>query len=183
MGDLTFITGNEQKVKYLKLWLGRPFTHHWLDLHEIQSLDLHEVVEHKAKQAYDIVKKPVLVEDVALTFHAFGRLPGTLIKWFLHELGNEGLCQLLDGFEDRAAEARIVYALYDGAGMHYFEGVEPGRIAPRPQGQHAFGWNPIFIPTGSDKSFAEIPDDKLDIYNHRAQAVKKLKAFLDKNQA
>src|SRR2546430_10482604 len=59
------------------------------------------------RSAYDIVKKPVLVEDIAFTFTAMGRLPGPLIKWFLEELGNDGLCKLANGLDNRGAKAEI----------------------------------------------------------------------------
>jgi len=83
VNDIEFITGNQHKADYLAKWLGMPINHQKVDLTEIQSLDLHEVVEHKVREAYRIIQKSVLVEDVSLTFHALGRLPGTLVKWFL----------------------------------------------------------------------------------------------------
>src|SRR5258708_3167713 len=114
MKDLTFITGNADKAKYLELWLGLPMAHHKLDLVEIQSLDLKEVVTHKVTEAYLQLHQPVLVEDVSLTFHALGQLPGTLVKWFLNELDTDGLCRLVDGHKERSASAEIIYGLYDG---------------------------------------------------------------------
>ena len=63
--------------------------HEKIDTDEIQSLDLDEVVEHKVRQAYAIAKKPILVEDTALEFSALGKLPGTFIKYFVQELGQE----------------------------------------------------------------------------------------------
>src|SRR5688572_11256576 len=97
ISSLTFITGNPAKAEQLRRHLEYPVEHQKLDLHEIQSLDLREIVEHKAKDAFRQVGKPVLVEDTSLIFHALGRLPGPLIRWFLEELGNPGLCKLLDG--------------------------------------------------------------------------------------
>lgn len=72
---ITFITGNAKKAEYLEKYLGFPVAHEKLDLDEIQSLDLREIVEHKAKQAYEKIGSPVLVEDVSLEFTALGRLP------------------------------------------------------------------------------------------------------------
>jgi non-canonical purine NTP pyrophosphatase (RdgB/HAM1 family) len=181
MKDIVFITGNQHKADYLAKWLGIPVPHRKIDLDEIQSLDLRTVVEHKARQAYDIVKKPVLVEDVALTFTAMGRLPGTLIKWFLEELGAEGLCRLVDGLEHRSAESDIEYALYDGKTMHFFAGKVIGTVAEMPRGSEGFGWNPIFIPEGSAKTFAEMVDDERMPYSHRAAAIAKLLTFLEKS--
>lgn len=180
VNDVTFISGNAHKAKYLELWLGRPIAHHKLDLVEVQSLDLKEVVTHKVTEAYQQLHRPVLVEDVALTFRAFGRLPGTLVKWFLNELDTEGLCRLLDGHQDRSATALIMYGLYDGETIHYFAGQVEGQIAARPQGDNGFGWNPIFIPNGSSKTYAEMTDGEVEQFSFRAQAIAKLRDYLAK---
>jgi len=173
-----FITGNQNKADYLAKWLELPIEHHKLDLDELQSLNLEAVVEHKVRQAYDLLQQPVLVEDVALTFTAMGRLPGTFIKWFLEELDQEGLCKLADGLEHRGAETRIIYAMYDGKELHMFEGKALGEIADRPRGTNGFGWNPVFIPEGESRTYAEIPPHEVR-YNSRAQAIAKLKKHLE----
>src|SRR3954462_7153224 len=142
-----FITGNQHKADQLAQWLGMPLEHRKIDLDEIKSLDLRQVVEHKVRQAYSVAKQPVIVEDVAVTLTAMGKLPGTLIKWFLQELGNDGICKLADSFDDRSAVVSICYALYDGKTMHFFDSHVAGQIAPVPRGE-TFGWNPIFIPDG-----------------------------------
>jgi inosine/xanthosine triphosphate pyrophosphatase family protein len=64
MQTIIFITGNQKKADYLAKYLGLSIEHEKIDLDEIQSLDLREIVEHKVKQAYAKVGKPVLVEDV-----------------------------------------------------------------------------------------------------------------------
>ena len=75
MHSITFITGNQKKADYLAKYLGLEVLHEKVDLDELQSLDLREIVEHKVRQAYKKVGKPVIVEDVSLTFTALGRLP------------------------------------------------------------------------------------------------------------
>ena len=55
MQSITFITGNQKKADYLARYLGFPIEHQKIDLDEIQSLDLREIVEHKVKQAYEKV--------------------------------------------------------------------------------------------------------------------------------
>lgn len=178
MNNLTFITGNQHKADYLAKWLGLPIRHHKLDLDEIQSLDLDQIVEHKARQAYEILKTPVLVEDVALTFTAMGRLPGPFVKWFLQELGNDGLCKLASHLPHQRAQAEILYAIFDGQKMHKFPGIIDGEIAPQPRGDYGFGWNPIFIPMGSNQTYAEMNDDEVRPFSCRAQAIEKLRTFL-----
>ncbi len=180
MTNLTFITGNIHKAEYLAKWLNVPIPHYELDLDEIQSLDSREVTAHKAKQAYEVLGTPVLVEDVALTFTAMGRLPGTFIKWFLDELGLDGLCKLADGLEHRGAECTIVYALYEGKKMEYFEARQTGRIADTPKGTGGFGWNAVFIPDGSRQTYAEMDEATFKQWNIRAHAIEKLKLYLDK---
>ena len=86
MANITFITGNQDKADYLAKYLGHPVDHLKLDLDEIQSLELKEIVEHKVRQAYEKVKKPVIVEDVSLEFEALGGLPGPFIKFFVEKV-------------------------------------------------------------------------------------------------
>ncbi|MGH7158194.1 MAG: non-canonical purine NTP pyrophosphatase [Candidatus Saccharimonadales bacterium] len=178
MKQLTFITGNQRKADYLAKWLDWPVTHHKLDLDEIQSLNSHTVAEHKVRQAYGILKSPVLVEDTSLVFTAMGRLPGTFIKWFLEELGNEGLCKVADTLPHRSAVARVTYAYCSGDSVHFFEGSTEGNIAAKPRGAHGMGWDPVFIPNGSDKTFAEMSDHDKKRFSPRAKAHKHLHDFL-----
>jgi inosine triphosphate pyrophosphatase len=185
MQDLTFITGNENKARYLALWLGSDIPHHSLELDEIQSLDPEEVVGHKVRQAYEAMHRPVLVEDVSLTFTAMGRLPGTLIKWFLEEVGPEGLCKIADTLEHRRAIAQVTYGLYDGTDIHFIAGQRPGRIADVPRAfsidnswHNAKSWNTIFIPDGSDKAYAEMSDEEMKPFSHRYAAIEQLREYL-----
>jgi len=96
MENITFITGNAKKAEYLEKYLGVPISHQKIDLDEIQSLDLKRIVEHKARQAYEILKRPVLVEDVSLEFMALGGLPGPFIKFFIDNMSFETICSILD---------------------------------------------------------------------------------------
>jgi len=180
MNDLVFITGNQHKADYLAKWLEMPIEHQKVDQDEIQSLDLQAVVEHKARQAYAIVRRPVLVEDVSLTFTAMGRLPGTFIKWFMEELSLGGLCELANKLKHREAECAIMYALYDGNDMHLFDAHQQGTIAKIPRGTGGFGWNPIFIPAGSELTYGEMDEDTFKRWSIRAHAIEKLKAYLTK---
>jgi non-canonical purine NTP pyrophosphatase (RdgB/HAM1 family) len=178
MTDLTFITGNQNKAYFLAKHLGLPVVHHKLDLDEIQSLDPHEVVEHKVRQAYDVLHTPVLVEDASLIFTAMGRLPGTYIKWFVEELGREGLAQLAQHLPEQTAIGRVVYGLYDGADMRFFEGEMHGTIAPEPRGENGFGYDPIFINDGYDKTRAEMNEDDYAASSYRTPALAELRAYL-----
>lgn len=142
---ITFITGNPKKAEYLEKYLGFPVLHKKLDLDELQSLDLREVVEHKVRQAYTKIWTPVLVEDVSLEFKALGRLPGTFIKFFITEIPYENICRLLDN-RDRRAIARCGYGYYDGDHFEYFSGMLHWTISEHPGKENGFGWDRIFIP-------------------------------------
>jgi non-canonical purine NTP pyrophosphatase (RdgB/HAM1 family) len=180
MESITFITGNEAKAKQLGYHLDYPVEHVKLDLPEMQSLDLREIIEHKAKAAYAEVQKTVLVEDTSLIFNALGRLPGPLIKWFLEELKLEGLCKILDGYGDRSARAEVLFGLYDGKDFEVFAGEMKGTIAHRPKGEEGFGWDPIFIPEGHEKTWGEMNAEEQSQTSMRRIALKKLEAFLKK---
>jgi len=181
MKDFVFITGNQHKADALAKWLGCPVNHHKLDLDEIQSLSIRTVTEYKARQAYEIVNRPVLVEDVALTLTAAGRLPGTYVKWFLQEIGTEGICKFADTLDHRGAIASVCYGFYDGKQMHFFENHVDGTAAPEPRGARGFGWDSVFIPKGSKKTYAELEDHELRQFSVRAHAVEKLREYLEQN--
>lgn len=178
-----FVSGNPSKVAALNHWLGSELEHIAIDVDELQELDAYKVVEHKAREAYRHVQIPVLIEDTSLVFTAFGRLPGTYIKWFLKELSLEGGCRLLDGFTDKSAIAQVVYAYFDGTEVHYFSGEVEGSIPVQPRGSGGFGWDKIFVPTGTEKTYAEMNNDELARYSVRKEAVDKLKVFIDNLEA
>ena len=75
-----FITGNQHKADYLSRQLGVAIEHQKVELDELQSTDIHAIVEHKLRQAYRVIGAPVLVEDVSLSFTALGELPGRTLN-------------------------------------------------------------------------------------------------------
>ena len=163
-----FITGNQNKVNYLSKSLGITLEHQKIDLDEIQSPDPTVVIEHKVKQAYELIKKPVLVEDTSLCFNALDGLPGTFVKFFVEANdGLESMCRMLDGFEDRSAYASAVYGYYDGKDMKFFSGRLDGTIAMHARGEGGYGWDKIFEPAGyNGVTRAELsPEDDIESYN------------------
>jgi non-canonical purine NTP pyrophosphatase (RdgB/HAM1 family) len=159
--------------------LGHPFEHVKLDLDEIQSLDLHAVVEYKARQAFQILKKPVLVEDASLAFTAMGRLPGTFIKWFIEEIDYDGLLRLANSLPSQEAVGNICFALNDGETTHFFDGQMRGRIASEARGNGGFGFDSIFINEGYSQTRAEMNEKDYRATSYRAQAIEKLKIYLE----
>lgn len=181
--EVTFITGNPKKVTEFKKYLPVKLAHKKLDLTEIQSLDLDEIVEHKAKEAYRLVKRPVLVEDVSLEFFALGKLPGPFIKWFLNEVGNQGLCKILDNFKSRQAVVKVAYALYDGRKLKIFRGEVKGSVAKTVmKGDWKFGFNQIFIPNYHKKSWSQMDEKEQEKTSFRLIALKKLHNYLEKQK-
>lgn len=178
MANLIFVTSNHNKANYLKKYLGFPVDHHKIDLDEIQSLDLKKVVEHKLLQAYAIIHKPILVEDVSLEFVALGRLPGTFIKFYVEEMSFETICRTLDGLS-RKAIAKSIYGYYDGKQMKFFEGSLNGIIAEEPRGKNGWGWDKIFIPEGYSQTRAELSEEEDKKTYLKMEPFDKLKVFLE----
>ncbi len=171
----TFITGNKNKAEYLSRHLGIELPYEKAELEEIQTLDLKEVVIHKVKQAYNLLQKPVLVQDVALEFHALGKLPGTFIRFFVDTVPFQKVCDMIPENE-RGATARVVYGYYDGEQLELFEGSHKGTVALEPKGDGGFGWDKIFIPEGYTKTRAEMSkedDEKTYCATHPFEAIRK----------
>lgn len=179
MKQLTFITGNAGKAEQLSRYLQFAVDHAKLDIEEIQSPDLEKVASEKAQAAYAILGTPVLVEDTALTFEVLGRLPGTFIKWFSESIGNVGLVKLLEGYDNRTAIAETCFALCDETGVHLFKNFIRGTVASEPKGENGFGWNPVFIPDGATKTYAEMSNEEQSEYSMRRLAIEKLQVYLE----
>ena len=174
---LIFVTGNKSKAEQFTQFIGHPIPHHKIDVDEIQSLDLDEVIHHKAKAAYVSLQKPVLVEDTSLVFDAFKRLPGPLIKWFLQEVGNDGLCKLLGGYS-RSAVAHTSWAFFNGQKILTFRNEKRGTITDAPRGKAGFGWDPIFIPEGETKTYAEMNEEEMERSSLRRPVIREIGEFL-----
>lgn len=177
--DVIFITGNQHKADYLARLLDYPLKHQKVELDELQSLDLHEIVEHKARQAFETVKKPVLVEDVSLEFTALGKLPGPFIKFFIEYSGDEVCCRMLDNFDDRSATIRCTFGYYDGKTLRLFDSTMPGRISDEPKGNNGYGFDRIFIGEGDDITRAEMtPEDNERTYRDQMKPIAAVREFL-----
>lgn len=178
MQKITFITGNQSKADYLAKYLGFPIAHQKVDLDELQSLSLHEIVEHKVRQAYAITKTPVIVEDVSLEFTALGGLPGPFIKFFVERLSPQDLCNLVNG-KDRTATARCTFGYYDGTTLKLLDGELRGTIAKKPAGEKGFGWDQIFIPNGYSVTRASLSEADYQTNYLSLRPLVALKEFLE----
>ena len=176
--ELTFITGNPNKARQLADYLNQPVHHHVLSLPEIQSLDLAEIIHHKAIEAYNTIKKPVIVDDTSLIIAALGKLPGPFIKYFLQEMGSEKICQLVDSFNNRGALAEVGIGYCNGSDFHLFLGQVEGMIAKEPKGTNGFGWDSLFVPNTYSQTRAEMEAIDYDATSPRKIAIRQLSNFL-----
>lgn len=178
MQDIVLITGNAGKVAEISRLLGIEVHGQKVPLPELQATDVREVARAKAQAAYDQLKRPVLVDDTGLYITAWGELPGALIAWFLDNVGCDGVLRMLAGWDDRSARVVTALGYCDERGVQVFDGELTGSIAPEVRGENGFGYDPIFIPAGSDKTFAELTGEQKDAISMRALAAAKLREFI-----
>lgn len=174
ISQIYFATTNAGKLKEASEILNLEVLACGLDVDEIQSLDPIKVASQKARDYYAKLQKPVLVEDVSLAFLALNGLPGPYINDFLKALGNQGLIDLLADKSDRRAIAQTTLVFDE----HVFIGKIEGTIATELAGDNGFGWDPIFIPDGFDKTFAQMTDDEKNKCSMRALAFGEFKTWL-----
>ena len=174
---LVFVTSRAEKAKEAER-LGFVVERLDLDLAEPQALDPSRIVEEKAKTAYAMLSRPVLVEDSALLLDAWGGFPGALVKWLERSAGVAAIPRMLDRFEDRSATAACAIAYTDGGDVVSARGETRGAIAAAPRGSNGFGWDTIFVPEGETRTFAEMSGAEKDRVSHRRRAWDALAARL-----
>jgi XTP/dITP diphosphohydrolase len=173
-----FATTNKNKLSEASQILGYDLEQIAIELLEPQAVDVEEVVKVKAEDAFHKTGKIVLVEDTGLEFSAWGKMPGALIKWFMDEVGNEGLLKMLSSETDRRATAKTAVAFFDGTKSQVFTGSVMGTIPEKICGSDGFGWDPIFVPDGETKSFAEMSDTEKNSISMRKLAFDKMRERL-----
>ena len=174
MQTITIVTGNQGKVRELEAMAGGrlDFAMRKLDLAEIQSMDLEEIVKDKLQRAYEQVKGPVIVDDVSAGLENLNGLPGPFIKFFNEALGQSALYQLA-GNEEGRATVRCIAAYYDGKTMLLGSGqIECTVVAPR--GTNGFGFDTVLIPDGQTKTMGEMTDAEKMQISHRGKAFRNL---------
>lgn len=142
---------------------------------EIQSASLSDVAQSSAVDAFGRCRLPLIVEDAGLFVNALKGFPGPYSAYAYKTVGNAGLLKLLKGVDDRKATFRSAIAYYDGHGAPMcFEGEAAGEITCEERvgnGNSGFGFDPIFKPAGSTKTFAEMMIEEKNGFSHRATAV------------
>jgi non-canonical purine NTP pyrophosphatase (RdgB/HAM1 family) len=177
--DLVFVTSNLDKLREAEAVLRHKLDHQALDLPEIQSLDLEQVVRAKAAAAWERLQRPVLVEDTALELVGLGGFPGPLIRWMLASIGPAGICRVAHAFADAGAVARCLVCATDGGSEVFGEGSVRGVIATSPRGRRGFGWDSTFVPDdGDQRTFGEMEIAEKNTISHRRRAFEALREAL-----
>ena len=152
---------------------------------EIQSNSLKEIAEASVKDAFNRCHLPVIVEDAGLFVDALKGFPGPYAAYVYKTISNPGVLKLLANVDDRKATFQSAIAYYDGQSEPVcFEGEAVGRIADDEIWgtlKTGFGFDPIFLPEGSKKTFAEMAIEEKNGWSHRANAIRKFAKWYKKN--
>lgn len=188
--ELLFCSANEKKKVEIQQKVGSEIT--IINLNDLgHTEEIPETAETfagnallKAKFGYEKYGKPCFSDDSGLEVEALDHAPGVYSARYAgepksDERNMDKLLHALEGVENRKACFKTVIAYIDSQGQtHYFEGKIEGVITHEKRGNQGFGYDPIFIPNGYDKTFAELSLEEKGTISHRALAVEKLIDFL-----
>jgi XTP/dITP diphosphohydrolase len=136
----------------------------------------------KARVIYQFCGLPCIADDSGLKVEALGGEPGVYSARYAGVPKNDEnnlrkVLQQLEGSDNRRA-AFVTVLAYISNGLEYvFEGVVPGTITKEKRGSHGFGYDPVFMPDGHDRTFAEMIAAEKNALSHRARAVAAFKEF------
>jgi XTP/dITP diphosphohydrolase len=187
--ELIFATNNEHKVKEIKSVVGDNLL--VISLAEagidIDIPEPHDTLEANASEKSSVIhsltKKNCFSEDTGLEVHSLNGAPGVKSARYAGD-GRDFqsninlLLQNLSGKKNRTAQFRTVISLIWNDNEYFFEGVCKGNIIVTQRGSEGFGYDPIFIPDGSTKTFAEMNMEEKNQYSHRKKATTQLIHFL-----
>ena len=180
MREILLVTGNANKLREWQRQMPADvfLSSIDIDLPEIQSDDSEAIVADKARRAYEVAGKPVVVEDVSASLAHLNGLPGPFIKFFMKRLGHDALHQLAT-HEGEPATVSCVVGYYDGKELLIVRGDVPGTVVV-PRGENGFGFDGTFMPDGHDRTYAEMTDDEKDLISHRQRAIRAFVETLQK---
>ena len=189
METLIFATNNQHKVDEIRLVLGNSFN--IITLKEsgidIDIPEPHDTLEanacEKSGVIHNLTHKNCFSEDTGLEVEALNGAPGVKSARYAGEARSfddniEKLLEHLTPHNNRNARFRTVISLILNDKEFLFEGICTGTITTDKRGRNGFGYDPVFIPDGSKKTFAEMTMDEKNVLSHRSQAVGKLVKFL-----
>jgi XTP/dITP diphosphohydrolase len=188
--QLIFATANTHKLEEV----GKVIDHSKFELVNLKDVGITEDIEEtgdtleanaliKARYVVERTNSNVFSEDTGLEVDTLGGDPGVITARYAGPQKNaqdnmDLLIKNLEGKEDRSAQFRAVIALIIDGQEVLFEGIVRGTIAKEKSGVDGFGYDPIFIPEGYEKTFAELPDEIKLGMSHRTRAVNKMVEFL-----
>lgn len=189
MHTLVFATNNAHKAREVAQILGGDF-----QVKTLRDIGCAEEIEEtepslegnallKARYVKEKYGHDCFSEDTGLEVEALNGAPGVHTARYAGEQRNADdnirlLLKNLEGEENRKAQFRTIIALIFEDKEILFEGICKGRITGQKSGTGGFGYDPVFVPDGFDKTFAELGDDLKNKISHRAKATEQLIAFL-----
>ena len=193
MKKIVFATNNRHKLDEVEAILGHKFE--LISLKEVGCQEdipetgetLEENALQTARYVYSHFHTDCFADDTGLEVEALNGAPGVYSARYAGGNGHDSeanmrkLLQELEGVENRKARFRTVFALIVNGKEHLFEGIVNGTIIKVRRGTSGFGYDPVFVPNGYDKTFAELGDDIKNRISHRAVASDKLCKFLKQN--
>ena len=180
--ELTIVTTNKGKIGEFVQSLDKTNffpVQNSIDYPEIQASTLEEVVDFGLDWLKDKVEPPFVIDDAGAFIDSLEDFPGVYSRYIYDTIGVEGVLKQMNDIEDRKATFRCVLglALADGS-KHKFVGECTGHIIGEMRGSGGFGYDPIFIPGGYEKTFAELSLEEKNSISHRGRAMEKLVDFL-----
>jgi len=183
MKEIFFITGNKGKVEEAKAFfsdLDIKIVQKDTGYPEIQADSLEEVARFGVDFLSKKIKSPFILEDAGLFIKSLKSFPGVYSAYVYNTLGCRGILTLMKEIkkEERNALFKSVYAyLEPGNAPHFFIGESKGFISFEEKGNNGFGYDPIFVPEGENKSFAEMNPKEKNKYSHRGKSLVKLNNY------
>ncbi len=180
---IAFITSNPGKVEEARRYfepLGVEVYQLRFPYPEIQADTLEEVAEYGAKWLSERIDGPFFLDDSGLFINALKGFPGVYSAYVYKTLGIDGILKLLEGVDDRSAYFKSVVAYWDGE-LHLFKGRVDGEIILEKRGGMGFGFDPVFRPSGFDRTFAEMTTEEKNEISHRGRALKAFAEWLKEN--
>lgn len=186
---LIFATNNKHKIDELKAVVGSKFELLTLkeagidqDIPEPHNT-LEENASEKSKTIYKLTSINCFSDDTGLEVEALNGEPGVKSARYAdgersYERNTEKLLQNMAGKSNRHARFRSVISLIIDGNEFLFEGICKGKIIDHPKGKMGFGYDPVFVPEGESRTFAEMTLMEKNIFNHRRIAMDKLLQFL-----
>lgn len=176
-----FVTSNKHKYEEIKKIIEYEIEMITIPYPEIQANELEEVARYGVEYLKNKIDGEFFIEDSGLFIETLNGFPGVYSSYVFKTIGNEGILKLMERKENRKAKFISIIAYYNGS-IKIFKGECEGEIAQEIRGNKGFGFDPIFIPKGSEKTFGEMEKEEKNLYSHRGKSARKFKEYLNLNK-